>query len=72
MEPCDLDAAVERRLARLQSPAVIANRRMLTVAEESQAEFLGYMAEFSLQQALRLYSDDVIRKAGRFSTEKPE
>jgi (3,5-dihydroxyphenyl)acetyl-CoA 1,2-dioxygenase len=65
-EPDDLDAAVERRLARLQSPAVIANRRMLTVAEESPAEFLRYMAEFSLQQALRLYSDDVIGKVGRF------
>ena len=24
------------------------------------------MAEFALQQALRLYSDDVIAKAGRF------
>jgi thioesterase DpgC len=39
---------------------------MLTIAEESQAEFLRYMAEFSLQQALRLYGDDVISKAGRF------
>ena len=71
-EPEELDAAVERRLARLQSPAVIANRRMLTIAEESQAEFLRYMAEFSLQQALRLYSDDVISKAGRFQVKKQE
>jgi (3,5-dihydroxyphenyl)acetyl-CoA 1,2-dioxygenase len=71
-EPGDLDTAVERRLARLQSPAVIANRRMLTVAGESQAEFLRYMAEFSLQQALRLYSEDVIRKVGRFGAEKQE
>ena len=62
--------AVERRLARLQSPAVIANRRMLTAAGESQEEFLRYMAEFSLQQALRLYSDDVIHKAGRFGAER--
>lgn len=65
-EPGDLDAAVERCLDRMQSPAVIANRRMLTVAEETPADFLRYMAEFSLQQALRLYSDDVITKAGRF------
>ncbi len=63
----ELDAAVERRLAKLLSPAVIANRRMLTVAGESEAEFLRYMAEFSLQQALRLYSEDVLRKVGRFS-----
>ena len=69
-EPEDLDAAVERRLARLRSPAVIANRRMLTIGEESQAEFLRYMAEFSLQQALRLYSDDVISKVGRFQGKK--
>jgi len=66
VEPDELDTAVERCLARLQSPAVIANRRMLTIAGESQSEFLRYMAEFSLQQALRLYSDDVISKAGRF------
>jgi (3,5-dihydroxyphenyl)acetyl-CoA 1,2-dioxygenase len=71
-EPDELDAAVERRLARLQSAAVIANRRMLTVAEESPAEFLRYMAEFSLQQALRLYSDDVIGKAGRFQARKQD
>src|SRR4029077_3710966 len=71
-EPDDLDAAVERRLARLQSPAVIANRRMLTMADESLAEFLRYMAEFSLQQALRLYSDDVISKIGRFQAKKQE
>jgi (3,5-dihydroxyphenyl)acetyl-CoA 1,2-dioxygenase len=71
-EPDDLDVAAERRLARLQSPAVIANRRMLTVAEESPAEFLRYMAEFSLQQALRLYSDDVIGKAGRFQAKKQD
>jgi thioesterase DpgC len=69
-EPEDLDAAVEKCLARLQSPAVIANRRMLTIAEESEAEFLRYMADFSLQQALRLYSDDVINKAGRFQADR--
>ena len=69
-EPEALDAAVERRLARLQSPAVTANRHMLTMAEESQAEFLRYMAEFSLQQALRLYSDDVIRKVGCFGANR--
>lgn len=71
-EPGDLDAAVERCLDRMQSPAAIANRRMLTVAEESPAEFLQYMAEFSIQQALRLYSDDVIGKVGRFQAKKHE
>jgi hypothetical protein len=28
------------------------------------------LAEFALQQALRLYSDDVIDKAGRFRAEQ--
>ncbi|MFI0479435.1 (3,5-dihydroxyphenyl)acetyl-CoA 1,2-dioxygenase DpgC [Actinomadura sp. 9N215] len=69
-EPDDLDAAAERCLARMQSPAVVANRRMLTLAEESPEEFLRYMAEFALQQSLRLYSDDVIGKAGRFQAKK--
>lgn len=69
-DPGDLDAAVETCLDRMQSPAVIANRRMLTLAEETPAEFLRYMAEFSLQQALRLYSDDVIAKASRFKAKK--
>ncbi|WP_443031638.1 (3,5-dihydroxyphenyl)acetyl-CoA 1,2-dioxygenase DpgC [Streptomyces sp. CBMAI 2042] len=63
----DLDQAVERSLARLRAPAVVANRRMLRLAEESVDDFRHYMAEFALQQALRLYSADVIDKVGRFS-----
>ncbi|MFE3031359.1 (3,5-dihydroxyphenyl)acetyl-CoA 1,2-dioxygenase DpgC [Streptomyces canus] len=69
-ESDELDAATERCLARLQSPAVVANRRMQNLAEETTEEFLRYMAEFSLQQALRLYSDDVVDKAGRFHAKK--
>jgi thioesterase DpgC len=64
--PADLDAAIEQRLARLQGPAVLANRRMLNHAEEPADEFRGYMAEFALQQALRIYSADVIGKVSRF------
>ncbi len=66
-EPADLEAAIERSLVRLQSPAVAANRRMLNQAEEPVDEFRQYMAEFALNQALRLYSEDVIGKAGRFA-----
>jgi thioesterase DpgC len=65
-EPSDLDVAIEQSLERLQGPAVLANRRMLNHAEESADEFRGYMAEFALQQALRIYSADVISKVGRF------
>ncbi|MDH6493343.1 (3,5-dihydroxyphenyl)acetyl-CoA 1,2-dioxygenase DpgC [Streptomyces sp. SAI-127] len=67
----DLDAAVERSAERLRGPAVTANRRMLNLAEESPDAFRGYMAEFALHQALRLYSPDVIAKAGRFTTRTP-
>jgi (3,5-dihydroxyphenyl)acetyl-CoA 1,2-dioxygenase len=67
VEPGDLEAAIEKGLDRLHGPAVIANRRMLNLAEEPVEEFRRYMAEFALQQALRLYSDDVIGKVGRFS-----
>ncbi|MFD3656604.1 (3,5-dihydroxyphenyl)acetyl-CoA 1,2-dioxygenase DpgC [Streptomyces sp. NPDC058620] len=62
-----LDEAVERALARLRGSAVLANRRMLNLAEESQVEFQTYMAEFAFQQSLRLYSPDVIDKVGRFA-----
>lgn len=64
--PGDLESAIERSLERLQGAAVQANRRMLNLAEEPPDEFRRYMAEFALQQALRLYSDDVIGKVGRF------
>ena len=67
VEPPELGEAAERSLDRLQSPAVVANRRMLNLAEEPLDEFRRYMAEFAVQQALRLYSEDVIGKVGRFS-----
>lgn len=66
VEPADMDKAVESSLESLQAPAVVANRRMLNLAEEPQEGFRLYMAEFAVQQALRLYSEDVIGKVGRF------
>ncbi|RZB19429.1 enoyl-CoA hydratase/isomerase family protein [Streptomyces sp. F001] len=67
VEPEDMDAAVERSLARLDSEAVLANRRMLNLADEPGDAFRAYLAEFALQQSLRLYSEDVLDKAGRFA-----
>jgi (3,5-dihydroxyphenyl)acetyl-CoA 1,2-dioxygenase len=67
VEPPDMEEAITRSLDRLQSPAVTANRRMLSFAEEPLDEFRQYMAEFAVQQALRLYSEDVIGKVGRFT-----
>jgi thioesterase DpgC len=66
-EPHEMDAAVEQAVAALKSAAVVVNRRMLNLAEEPREEFRRYMAEFAYEQALRLYSDDVIAKVGRFS-----
>jgi thioesterase DpgC len=68
VEPTGMDEAVERSLDRLQSTAVSANRRMLNLAEEPSDEFRRYIAEFAVQQALRLYSADVLGKVSRFRT----
>lgn len=62
VEPDAMDAAVEAHAALLDCPAVGANRRMLNLAEEPLEQFRLYMAEFALQQALRLYSQDVLEK----------
>ncbi|MFI7498069.1 (3,5-dihydroxyphenyl)acetyl-CoA 1,2-dioxygenase DpgC [Streptomyces sp. NPDC049687] len=67
VEPEEMDAAIERGLDRLDGEAVLANRRMLNLAEEPEDAFRAYMAEFALQQALRIYGEDVIGKVGRFA-----
>ncbi|MFC6016158.1 (3,5-dihydroxyphenyl)acetyl-CoA 1,2-dioxygenase DpgC [Plantactinospora solaniradicis] len=66
----ELDEAVRRSVERLRGAAVVANRRMLLAAEEPLDAFRHYLAEFTLQQASRLYSDDVISKVGRFTAHK--
>ncbi|MBM7169924.1 enoyl-CoA hydratase/isomerase family protein [Streptomyces sp. G44] len=71
VEPEEMDAAVERSLARLDGAAVLANRRMLNLAEEPPDAFRAYLAEFALQQALRIHGQDVIDKAGRFGAGRP-
>ncbi len=65
--PSEMDQAVEAEVSLLDSPAVIANRRMLNLAEEPAESLLRYLAEFSLQQANRLYSEDVLTKVVRFA-----
>jgi (3,5-dihydroxyphenyl)acetyl-CoA 1,2-dioxygenase len=68
VEPDEMDAAIERALPALAGDAVLANRRMLNLAEEPVDVLRAYVAEFALQQALRLYGADVIGKVGRFGT----
>jgi thioesterase DpgC len=70
VEPEDLDAAIEESLRHFRGPAIASNRHMLNVAEEPLDVFRRYMAEFALQQALRLYDDDVLTKAGGFAAQK--
>ena len=61
-----MDDAITRAANRLRGTAVAINRRMLTLADEPPDAFRGYLAEFALQQALRLYGPDVIEKVARF------
>ncbi|MFE6617188.1 (3,5-dihydroxyphenyl)acetyl-CoA 1,2-dioxygenase DpgC [Amycolatopsis sp. NPDC057786] len=65
--PEEMDAAIDGALARLDGEAVVANRRMLNLAEEPPEEFRRYIAEFALQQALRIYGADVIGKVDGFA-----
>lgn len=58
----EVDAAVESNVRQFSSPAVVANRHMLNLAEEPMEIFLQYAAEFAWTQAERLYSQDVLEK----------
>ncbi len=62
VDPLEMDAAITASISRLDSPAVMANIKMLNLAEESIDTFCSYMAEFSLEQSKRLYSKDVLDK----------
>jgi thioesterase DpgC len=68
IEPEELDQAIERSLRRFRGPAVVSNRHMINLAGDPAEAFRGYMAEFALQQSLRLYDDDVLAKVSRFSS----
>ncbi|WP_241002483.1 (3,5-dihydroxyphenyl)acetyl-CoA 1,2-dioxygenase DpgC [Streptomyces sp. CB01881] len=57
--------AVERAVRELSAPAVAANRRMLSLAEEPVDLFREYLAEFAVAQSVRAYSDDVLQKVER-------
>ncbi|MFI5562694.1 (3,5-dihydroxyphenyl)acetyl-CoA 1,2-dioxygenase DpgC [Amycolatopsis japonica] len=65
--PEEMDAAIDGALARLDGEAVAANRYMVNLSEEPPEEFRRYIAEFALQQALRIYGADVIGKVDGFA-----
>jgi thioesterase DpgC len=55
-----MDTAIESMACRLDSPAVVANRRMINFAEEPPDRFREYLAEFAAAQAYRIHSLDVL------------
>lgn len=63
----EIDASIEAAVREFNNPAVVDNRRMLGLAEESRDRFREYMAEFAYVQATRLYSPDVLAKVGRWA-----
>jgi thioesterase DpgC len=63
-----VDAAVRRAVEELDHAAVVANRRMLSLAEEPPERLRAYLAEFAVVQARRLYSPDVIARLARWRT----
>ncbi|WP_107469608.1 (3,5-dihydroxyphenyl)acetyl-CoA 1,2-dioxygenase DpgC [Streptomyces mangrovisoli] len=67
VDPSEVGESAERAAVRLSGPAVPGNKRMLNLAEEPPGHFRLYMAEFALQQAVRLYADDVLGKVHRFA-----
>jgi thioesterase DpgC len=65
VDPGEVGRALERGAEQMSSAAVVGNRKMINTAEEPFDEFRLYAAEFAFVQGLRLYSEDVIAKAGR-------
>jgi thioesterase DpgC len=63
--PDAMDAAIALAAARLSAPAVIANRNMLALAEEPPGALRAYLSAFAREQALRMYSADVLDKVAR-------
>jgi len=57
-----MDVALDRAVEKLASPAVLANRMMLNMAEERPEDFRAYLAEFAVIQARRACSSDVLAK----------
>jgi thioesterase DpgC len=66
--PEEMDEAVERAAVRLRGTAAVANRRMINRAEEPLDVLREYLAEFALEQALRIRAADVIDKVGHFAS----
>ena len=71
VDPSRMDVAIASSVDALDSSAVVANRRMLNLAEEPLDAFREYMAAFALDQASRIYSSDVMAKVGQAWARSP-
>lgn len=56
----EMDAAIAAAARQLDSVSVVANRRMLHLAEQPVQAFREYMAEFALQQSALLYDARIL------------
>jgi thioesterase DpgC len=63
------EGAMDTQLAecadRLANPAVVANRRMLLMTDESPAAYRRYLAQYAWEQAQPLYSTAMVRNLER-------
>lgn len=71
VEPEHLDTATASAATALANPAVVANRRMLHLAEEPPDTFRHYAAAFAHEQARRLYSPEMMRFLTEGWTHRP-
>ncbi|NEW77621.1 enoyl-CoA hydratase/isomerase family protein [Streptomyces rhizosphaericus] len=56
----EMESAIRSAAAELSKPAVVANRRMLRLAEEPESSFREYMAWYALEQSRLIHSEDMI------------
>lgn len=57
-----IERALQEAVDLLSVPAATANKRMLNYSDEPLDQFCSYLAEFSVEQAVRIHSPDVLNK----------
>lgn len=62
VDEASIDASVLVAVDQLSTAAAVANRHMMNIADEPEEQLLKYLSEFSLVQAERSMSPDVISK----------
>ncbi|NOU52631.1 enoyl-CoA hydratase/isomerase family protein [Pseudoalteromonas sp. JBTF-M23] len=67
VEKEDMDKAIDAAIELMSAPAVVANKKMLTIAREPLAAVKDYMHHFSKEQAKRKYAEDVKNKVSQFT-----